>query len=49
VAKSGLKDGYEKLKGLLSKHSSDAGSVSTALEQVEAKPESKAVRRKTRH
>jgi hypothetical protein len=42
VAKSGLKDGYDKLKSSLSRHDDSGAEVSTALEQLEAKPESKA-------
>jgi hypothetical protein len=42
VAKSGLKDGYDKLKAALVRHGENSTVVSTALGQVEAKPESKA-------
>ena len=44
VAKKGVSEGYEKLKGLLGAHSGANDEVSTALEQVEAKPDSLARR-----
>ncbi len=42
VVKSGLKDGYDKLKETLTHHGAEDAAVTTALEQVEEKPESKA-------
>jgi hypothetical protein len=42
VVKSGLKDGYDKLKETLTHRGAEDSAVTTALEQVEAKPESKA-------